>query len=61
LDTTKLAPISVAEAATRLGLTPRHTRSLIAAGAIPRWKVGRLIRLNSPNVNVFLDRVRSGP
>ncbi len=57
MDTTKPAPISVAEVATRLGLTLRHTRSLIAAGAISSWKVGRL---NPLDVNAFLNRVRSG-
>jgi excisionase family DNA binding protein len=50
LDTAAVAEI--------LGITPRHVRRLVAERRIPFVKVGRFVRFDSGELDVWLDQQR---
>jgi excisionase family DNA binding protein len=49
--------ISTADVAKVLGITPVSVRSLIEAGQLPAYRVGRVIKVR-PEDEAFLDRHR---
>jgi len=53
--------MSTGEAATRLGITVRTLYRLIDEGAIPAYKIGRVIRLQQAEVATFIDAARVQP
>ena len=53
--------LSTAEAARRLGVTPRTLYRLIDEGALPAYKLGRVIRLQLAEVDAFIERARIAP
>ena len=54
--------LSTAEAARRLGITPRTLYRFIDEGQLPGYKLGRVIRLRESEVDAFIEasRVRPG-
>ncbi|MGQ0618168.1 MAG: helix-turn-helix domain-containing protein [Acidimicrobiia bacterium] len=53
--------LSTAEAAKRLGITPRTLYRFIDQGDIPAYRFGRVIRLKVDEVDAFIDRCRIEP
>lgn len=53
--------LSSNEAARRLGINPRTLYRLIDDGAIPGYKIGRVIRVKEADVDTFLDSSRIEP
>jgi excisionase family DNA binding protein len=53
--------LSTAEAAKRLGITPRTLYRFIDQGDIPAYRFGRVIRLKESEVDGFIDRCRIEP
>lgn len=53
--------LSTAEAATRLGITPRTLYRFIDEGQLPAYRFGRVIRLQQAEVDAFIDRSRIQP
>lgn len=53
--------LSTREAARRLGITTRTLYRLIDSGQIPAYKFGRVIRLQEPEVDAFIDQARIEP
>jgi excisionase family DNA binding protein len=53
--------LSTAEAARRLGIGARTLYRLIDEGQIPAYKFGRVIRLQSGEVDAFIDAARIKP
>ena len=53
--------LSTAEAAKRLGITPRTLYRFIDQGDIPAYRFGRVIRLKAQEVDTFIDSCRSEP
>ena len=53
--------LSTAEAARRLGVTPRTLYRFIDEGALPAYKLGRVIRLQLAEVDAFIERARIEP
>ena len=49
--------ISTAQAARRLGVSPNTVRNFIADNKLKGYKVGRLIKLNSAEVEVFITEI----
>ena len=49
--------ISTAQAAGRLGVSPNTVRNFIADNKLKGYKVGRLIKLNSAEVEVFITEI----
>ena len=49
------------EAARQLGITPRTLYRLINEGAIPAYKLGRVLRLRLSDVEAFLESARVQP
>lgn len=47
-------PLNIAEAADRLGVTPRFVRRLVAERRIPFLKVGRHVRFDPDDIDAFL-------
>ena len=52
---------STAEAAKRLGITPRTLYRFIDEGQLPAYRFGRVIRLKTSDVDVFIDACRIEP
>jgi len=50
--------LSTEELASRLGVTPRHIRRLVAERRIPFLKVGRFMRFDPSDVARWLDQTR---
>jgi excisionase family DNA binding protein len=53
--------LSTAEAAKRLGITPRTLYRFIDQGDIPAYRFGRVIRLKGNEVDLFIDSCRIEP
>jgi excisionase family DNA binding protein len=53
--------LSTAEAAARLGITPRTLYRFIDEGQLPAYRFGRVIRLKTSDVDVFIDSCRIEP
>ena len=51
-------PLDVAAAADYLGTTPRHVRELQYRGALAYIKVGRLVRFDQDDLDLFIERNR---
>lgn len=54
-------PLSVPEAAERLGVTPRFVRRLVAERRIPYLKLGRHVRFDPADLDAFLAAGRVEP
>ncbi len=53
--------LSTAEAARRLGITPRTLYRFIDEGQLPAYRFGRVIRLKENEVDTFIDACRIAP
>ena len=53
--------LSTAEAAKRLGITPRTLYRFIDQGDIPAYRFGRVIRLKQDEVDGFIEQSRIQP
>ena len=53
--------MSTAEAARRLGITPRTLYRFIDEGQLPAYRFGRVIRLKAQEVDTFIDACRIEP
>ena len=53
--------LSTREAARRLGITTRTLYRLIDSGQLPAYKFGRVIRLQEPEIDAFIDASRIEP
>ena len=53
--------LSTADAATRLGITPRTLYRFIDEGQLPAYRFGRVIRLKENEVNSFIESCRIEP
>ena len=53
--------LSTAEAARRLGITPRTLYRFIDEGSLPAYKMGRVIRLKQSDVDAFVEQSRIEP
>jgi excisionase family DNA binding protein len=53
--------MSTQEAARRLGITPRTLYRFVDEGALPAYKMGRVIRLQQADVDAFIERSRVAP
>lgn len=53
--------LSTAEAATRLGITPRTLYRFIDEGQLAAYRFGRVIRLQHSDVDDFIGRSRIQP
>jgi excisionase family DNA binding protein len=53
--------LSTAEAAHRLGITPRTLYRFIDEGQLPAFRFGRVIRLKTGDVDVFIEACRIEP
>jgi excisionase family DNA binding protein len=54
-------PLSVPEAAERLGVSPRFIRRLVAERRIPYLKLGRHVRFDPADLDAFLIAGRVEP
>jgi excisionase family DNA binding protein len=50
--------LSIEELASRLGITVRHVRRLVAEKRVPYYKVGRLVRFDPAEITVWLESRR---
>ena len=53
--------LSTAEAATRLGITPRTLYRFIDEGQLAAYRFGRVIRLKTSDVDLFIEACRIEP
>lgn len=53
--------LSTAEAANRLGITPRTLYRFIDEGQLPAYRFGRVIRLKADEVDTFIESCRIEP
>ncbi|CAN5667430.1 hypothetical protein BH20ACT2_BH20ACT2_23990 [soil metagenome] len=53
--------MSTADAAKRLGITPRTLYRFIDEGQLPAYRFGRVIRLKEAEVDIFIDACRIEP
>lgn len=53
--------LSTADAAKRLGITPRTLYRFIDEGQLPAYRFGRVIRLKETEVDTFIDACRIEP
>ena len=53
--------LSTADAATRLGITPRTLYRFIDEGQLPAYRFGRVIRLKASEVDEFIESCRIEP
>lgn len=53
--------LSTAEAAKRLGITPRTLYRFIDAGELPAYRFGRVIRLQEDEVDNFIQTCKIEP
>ena len=53
--------VSTAEAARRLGITPRTLYRFIDEGQLPGYKFGRVLRLRASEIEAFIEASRVQP
>ena len=53
--------LSSKEAASRIGITQRTLYRFIDEGQIPAYRIGRVIRLQRPDVESFIEQSRVQP
>lgn len=53
--------LSTADAASRLGITPRTLYRFIDEGQLPAYRFGRVIRLKADEVDAFIESCRIEP
>ena len=53
--------LSPTEVARRLGVSRRTVRRWVAAGVLPAYRVGGVIRIHPEELASFLERSRTGP
>ena len=53
--------LGTTEAAERLGVVPRTLYRMIDEGAIPAYKMGRVIRVKESDLDAFLEGTRVQP
>jgi excisionase family DNA binding protein len=53
--------LSTAEAAGRLGITPRTLYRFLDEGQLPGYRFGRVIRLQATDVEAFIENSRIEP
>lgn len=53
--------LSTADAAQRLGITPRTLYRFIDEGQLPAYRFGRVIRLKADEVDTFIESCRIEP
>jgi excisionase family DNA binding protein len=56
-DMAKRQLISTTKAAERLNVSPNTVRAFIADGRFKGFKVGRLVKVDSNEIDAYLDRV----
>lgn len=61
MSSNDIAWLSTAEAARRLGVTPRTLYRFIDEGQLPAYRFGRVIRLKEHEVDGFIDSCRIEP
>ena len=61
MSTSDIAWLSTAEAARRLGVTPRTLYRFIDEGQLPAYRFGRVIRLKEAEVDSFIETCRIEP
>lgn len=61
VSSSDIAWLSTAEAAKRLGVTPRTLYRFIDEGQLPAYRFGRVIRLKEGEVDGFIDSCRIEP
>ncbi|MEM7285091.1 MAG: helix-turn-helix domain-containing protein [Actinomycetota bacterium] len=61
MSSSDIAWLSTAEAAKRLGVTPRTLYRFIDEGQLPAYRFGRVIRLKEGEVDGFIDSCRIEP
>ena len=61
MSSSDIAWLSTAEAAKRLGVTPRTLYRFIDEGQLPAYRFGRVIRLKEAEVDGFIDSCRIEP
>jgi excisionase family DNA binding protein len=60
-DTAPIEWMGTHEAARYLGITPRTLYRFINDGAVPAYKMGRVIRLKRPELDAFIEANRIAP
>lgn len=60
-DHSEIHWLSTAEAAGRLGITPRTLYRFIDEGQLPAYRFGRVIRLKADEVDRFIETCRIEP
>ena len=61
MTTSEVRWLSTAEAARRLGITPRTLYRFIDEGQLPAYRFGRVIRLKEAEVDSFIETCRIQP
>lgn len=61
MATNHITWLSTAEAAYRLGITPRTLYRFIDEGQLPAYRFGRVIRLKEDEVDSFIETCRIEP
>jgi len=61
MNSAEIRWLSTAEAAKRLGITPRTLYRFIDEGQLAAYRFGRVIRLKEDEVDVFIDKCRIAP
>lgn len=61
MSSTDVRWLSTAEAARRLGITPRTLYRFIDEGQLPAYRFGRVIRLKEDEVDQFIEQCRIPP
>lgn len=60
-STEEISWLSTADAAARLGITPRTLYRFIDEGQLPAYRFGRVIRLKANEVDEFIESCRIEP
>lgn len=53
--------LGTAAAAQRLGIVPRTLYAMVDAGKLPAYRLGRVIRLKSADVDAYIESCRVEP